>query len=162
MPSALKTLSVSFDDLVVGDSFTSRTRVVSDEDIMRFAALTGDWHPQHTDITFAAESSFGERIAHGMLILSFAVGLVPFDPLYVVALRRLDDVRFKRPVAIGDTIWVSGEFTALQPIDEDNGLVQCLWNVLNQDARCTMRASVGVIWRREARLAAEPATEPVE
>ena len=47
---------------------------------------------------------FGERIAHGMLVLSYAVGLVDFDPERIAALRRIREVVFKRPVAIGDTI----------------------------------------------------------
>ena len=49
---------------------------------------------------------FGERVAHGMLVLSYAVGLMPFDPERVVALRGLESVTFKRPVRIGDTIRV--------------------------------------------------------
>ena len=47
---------------------------------------------------------FGERIAHGLLVLSIAAGLVPFDPQRVIALRRVRDVVFKRPVRFGDTI----------------------------------------------------------
>ena len=50
--------------------------------MVAFSALTGDWHPQHSDAVWAADSAFGERIAHGMLIVSFAVGLVDFDPGY--------------------------------------------------------------------------------
>ena len=59
-----------------------------------------------------ARSRFGERVAHGMLVLSYAVGLVPFDPERVVALRGLDSVTFKRPVLIGDTIRVRSRVEA--------------------------------------------------
>lgn len=149
-------LSLPFDELRVGDSFLSQVRTITEQDVMSFAQLTGDYHPQHTDFEFAARSNFGERIAHGMLVLSFAVGLVAFDPAFVAALRGLDDARFKRPVAIGDSIRVSGEFTQLTPVDDELGLARCLWNVLNQDARCCVRASVGVLWRRAALVPAVP------
>src|SRR5581483_3080995 len=94
--------SAPFDELVVGDAFATRGRTVTEADVVGFAALTGDWHPQHADAVWARASAFGEWIAHGMLVISFAVGLVPFDPDRVVALRRIDDVVFKRPVALGD------------------------------------------------------------
>ena len=51
---------------------------------------------------------FGERVAHGMLVLSYAVVFVPIDPDRVVALRGVDEVAFKRPVKIGDTMRVKG------------------------------------------------------
>jgi acyl dehydratase len=77
--------------------------------VVAFAALTGDFHPQHVDAEWAAQSPFGERIAHGLLILSLAAGMVDFDPDEVIALRRVRDVVFKRPVKLGDTIRVSTE-----------------------------------------------------
>ena len=49
-----------------------------------------------------------------MLVLSYAVGLVPFDPERVVALRGLDSVTFKRPVPIGDTIRVRSRVEAVR------------------------------------------------
>src|SRR3954467_6595109 len=92
------TLSQPFDDLVEGTAFATRGRTVTEADVVAFAAQTADWPPQHTDAAWAADSAFGERIAHGMLVLSYAVGLVPFDPDRVIALRRIGDVVFKRPV----------------------------------------------------------------
>ncbi len=88
---------------------TSRGRTITETDIVAFSALTGDHHPQHTDAQWAAETPFGGRVAHGMLVLSYAVGLVPLDPERVVALRRIEDAVFKRPVRIGDTIRVEAK-----------------------------------------------------
>ena len=84
----------------------SRGRTVTESDVTAFACLTGDFHPQHTDAEWAAASPFGERIAHGLLVLSLAAGMVDFDPEEVIALRRVRDVVFKRPVKLGDTIHV--------------------------------------------------------
>ncbi len=135
-----------FDKLSVGQRFESGERAVHDTDVIVFSALTGDWHPQHCDPEWAAASPFGERIAHGMLVLSLAVGLVPLDPARVLALRRVSDVVFKRPVRLDESISVSGEITSLRPIDEASGLVDFAWRINNQDGALVARASVQVLW----------------
>jgi 3-hydroxybutyryl-CoA dehydratase len=140
--------TAAFDELTVGDAFVTRGRTVTEADVVGFAALTGDWHPQHADAVWARASAFGERIAHGMLVISFAVGLVPFDPDRVVALRRIDDVVFKRPVRLGDTIRVEGTVAELRELDASTGLVSWRWKVVNQDGRAACRAAVDVLWRR--------------
>jgi 3-hydroxybutyryl-CoA dehydratase len=139
-----------FERLEVGQRFESPQRTVRDTDVIVFSALTGDWHPQHCDPEWAARSPFGERIAHGMLVLSLAVGLVPLDPDRVLALRRVSDVVFKRPVRLEDVIGVSGEITALRPIDEHSGLVDFTWQIRNQDGQLVVRAGVQVLWRTDS------------
>lgn len=139
-----------FDALVAGERFQTAGRTVSEADIASFAALTGDTHPQHVDPEWAAGSRFGEQIAHGLLVLSFAAGSMPFDPERVVALRRVGDAVFKQPVLIGDTVHVEGEVVGLREVDADNGLVECRWRVVNQHGRLVLRASVELVWRRAA------------
>jgi 3-hydroxybutyryl-CoA dehydratase len=139
-----------FDALEPGERFATPGRTVSEADIAQFAALTGDTHPQHVDAAWAAGSRFGEQIAHGLLVLSFAAGSMPFDPERVVALRRVGDAVFKQPVLIGDTVHVEGEVVSVRPIDDENGLVECRWRVLNQHGRLVLRASVELVWRRAA------------
>src|SRR5256714_5485800 len=97
-----------FDGLEGGDRFVTRGRTITEADVVSFACLTGDMHPQHTDRDWAASSLFGERVAHGMLVASFALGMLPFDPERVIALRRGGDAVFKRPVWLGDTIHAVG------------------------------------------------------
>jgi 3-hydroxybutyryl-CoA dehydratase len=142
--------SAPFESIEAGQTFTTRGRTVTEADVVGFAALTGDWHPQHADATWAAESPFGERIAHGMLVISIAAGLVPLDPERVVALRRVSDATFKRPVRFGDTIRVQGRVAGVSPAGEDAGLVSFAWSVVNQDERTVCRARVDVLWRRGA------------
>jgi 3-hydroxybutyryl-CoA dehydratase len=139
-----------FDALEPGERFATPGRTVSEADIAQFAALTGDTHPQHVDAAWAAGSRFGEQIAHGLLVLSFAAGSMPFDPERVVALRRVGDAVFKQPVLIGDTVHVEGDVVSVRPIDDENGLVECRWRVLNQHGRLVLRASVELVWRRAA------------
>jgi acyl dehydratase len=140
--------SDSFDRLSVGQRFRTGERAITDTDVMVFSALTGDWHPQHCDAEWAARSAFGGRIAHGMLTISLAVGLVALDPELVLALRRVGEVVFKRPVRLEERIRVEGEISALTPVDEHAGLVNFSWAVRNQEDALVCRARVEVLWRR--------------
>ncbi|HEV3001065.1 MAG TPA: MaoC/PaaZ C-terminal domain-containing protein [Solirubrobacteraceae bacterium] len=149
------TLSAPFERLAPGDAFSTRGRTVTEADVVAFAAQTGDFHPQHCDAEWAASSPFGERIAHGMLVVSFAVGLVPFDPDRLLALRRAD-ATFKRPVRLGDTIRVEGSVLSLREAGDEAGLVELGWRVLNQDGRIVCRARVEVLWKRDAPALADP------
>ena len=130
-----------------GDRFATPGRTVTESDVVGFSQLTGDWHPQHADAVWAAASPFGERIAHGMLVLSFAVGLVPLDPERVIALRRVRDATFKRPVRLGDTIHVEGRVDEVKPVDDSTAVVALAWSVINQDGKTVTRAVVEVVWR---------------
>ena len=134
--------------------FTSRGRTITEADVVAFSALTGDWHPQHSDAVWAAESAFGERIAHGMLIVSFAVGLVAFDPERVVALRRVRDVVFKRPVRLGDTIHVEGTEAERREVDDEHALVTWNWRIVNQDSELVARVTIEALCREPAEVVA--------
>ncbi|MGA7395941.1 MAG: MaoC/PaaZ C-terminal domain-containing protein [Solirubrobacterales bacterium] len=140
--------SSGFDDLSVGESFTTYGRTITEADLTGFAGLTGDHHPLHTDTEWAANSKFGGRIAHGMLLLSYSVGLAPIDPDRVVALRGFDRVVFKRPVHIGDTITLVGQVDETKPLDEETGLVRFLWKVKNQHQQLVLRANAEIVWCR--------------
>jgi acyl dehydratase len=143
------TFDLPFEALEEGARFTTRGRTITESDVVAFAAQTGDWHPQHSDAEWAASSQFGERIAHGMLVLSYAVGLVEFDPERVLALRRVADAVFKRPVRLGDTIRVRGSVESCAPVSDAAGLVTLGVRVVNQHDELVMRARVEVVWRRD-------------
>ncbi len=145
--------SVPFEDLTQGARFTTRGRTVTEADVVTFAGLTGDFHPQHVDAEWAGERPFGERIAHGLLVLSMAAGLVPFDPERVVALRKVRDVVFKRPVHLGDTIRVDGKVADVRPVDDAVGLVAVALNVTS-GGRTVLRATVEVLWTTDGAPAA--------
>ncbi|GAF86639.1 unnamed protein product, partial [marine sediment metagenome] len=61
-----------FEEIQVGDVEVTRARTITEADIVNFAAFSGDWYPLHTDVEYAKKGPFGERIAHGMLVLSVA------------------------------------------------------------------------------------------
>ncbi len=65
-----------FEDFVLGRTMRSPARTVTEADILTFAGLTGDFSELHTDELFARNTAFGGRIAHGLLGLAIAHGLI--------------------------------------------------------------------------------------
>ena len=145
-----------FDSLESGKPFRSRGRTITEADLVSFSALTGDWHPQHSDAAWAEGSEFGERVAHGMLVLSYAVGLVDYESEWVMALRRVSRATFKAPVKIGDTIRAEVSIGEARALDERAGLVETRWRVLNQHDKAVAIVSIELVWRRRA--GSEPGT----
>ena len=137
-----------WDELRVGDEVATTGRTITETDVVTFGTLTGDLNPLHLDREWAARSQFGERIAQGLLVLAYAFGLAPLSATRVVAVRRLRDVAFSRPVHIGDTISVRCRVRELKPVDDDLGLVTSGWEVSNQSGELAVRAVVELLWRR--------------
>jgi acyl dehydratase len=121
------------EDYQVGEKLVSRARTVTEADILNFAGLSGDFHPLHTDAVYAAKSPFGERIAHGMLVLTLGSGLiVPSLPSSLIAFYGMDRIRFTAPVKIGDTIHNESEVSQIREKDSERGVVTCENRVVNQ------------------------------
>lgn len=139
-----------FDRLEIGTGFETAARTITEHDVVSFAELTGDRHPQHTDAVWASESAFGERIAHGMLLISLAFGMLPVEPGRALALRSIRDGVFKRPAPIGTTIRVGVEIVALRALDESRGLVSLALGIRDDPGKLLARVVVDVLWRREA------------
>ncbi len=121
-----------FEDFQVRDKIVTRGRTITEADIVMFAGLTGDWHPLHTDIEYASQGPFQERIAHGFLILSIASGLLPLSEIAIIAFYGIDKLRFIAPVKILDTIHVEFEVTDKQEKGERGGVVTFQQTIKNQ------------------------------
>ncbi|MDI9646746.1 MAG: MaoC/PaaZ C-terminal domain-containing protein [Archaeoglobales archaeon] len=96
-----------FEDFEVGMRFESPARTITEADVVMFAALSGDWNPIHVDAEYAKDTIFGKRIAHGLLTLSIAAGLLTrlrLTEKTIVAFYGIEKLRFTKPVFIGDTI----------------------------------------------------------
>ncbi|MBC7139020.1 MAG: MaoC family dehydratase N-terminal domain-containing protein [Defluviimonas sp.] len=109
--SALKGQQIYWDDLNEGDSFDSPTRTITEADVTGFACLSGDFNRLHVDAEYAAGSAFGQRIAHGLLVVSVMSGLTTrmlMNSFLEPSLLGLLDMqcRFPKPTFIGDTIRV--------------------------------------------------------
>ena len=96
-----------FEEFSVGQSVTTVGRTISEDAIFSFAGLTGDYNQIHTDAAFASKTQFGQRIAHGLLGMSVAVGLIMRTGLLegtVLAFREIQEWKFVKPFFIGDTV----------------------------------------------------------
>lgn len=101
-----------FEELAVGQS-AERSRTVGEADVLRYAELTGDFNPVHVDEAAAAKSRFGTRIAHGMLSAGYVSAVLGMDLPGPGAIYLSQQLRFTRPVKLGDTVTARVEVTAI-------------------------------------------------
>jgi 3-hydroxybutyryl-CoA dehydratase len=140
-----------FEEYEVGQSITSQGRTVTEADVVAFAALSGDWNAMHTDAEIAAKHPFGQRVAHGLLVLSIASGLairLGFMEETVLAFREMGEWKFSLPVFFGDTVRVQATVTETKSMPRlGGGLVTLKVQVLNQDDKVVQRGTWGVLVR---------------
>ncbi len=126
----------------VGDT-AEFAKIVSEQDIVAFAEVTGDKQPLHLDEAYAAKTRFKRRLAHGMLsagFISAALGtkLAP----HATAIYLSQSLRFLRPVFPGDTITAKLEVTA---IDAEKRFVTCKTECVNQDGQPVLTGEAQVL-----------------
>jgi acyl dehydratase len=122
-----------FDEIEIGQRWVTKGRTITEADVVNFAYLSSDWHSIHTDQEYAAQTSFGQRIAHGFLVFSISTGMVPANRETVLALYGLDRVRFTAPVFIGDTVHLEMEAIEKKERDDGTGVVGFDYRMVNQD-----------------------------
>ncbi len=137
-----------FEDIAIGTQLMTRGRTVTEADIVQFAGLTGDYNPMHTDAEYMRQSQFGQRIAHGMLTLSYAVGQayqLGFMERTVLAFRGIE-MKFSLPVFIGDTTHVELTVAETKPIRRmGGGSVTFDVKIVNQDGKTVQSGTWEVI-----------------
>lgn len=139
----------SFDELRIGERLLTARRTITEADIVNFGGLSGDYFYAHMDKIAAAESLFGERVAHGYFIVSAAAGLfVDAAPGPVIANYGMDNLRFVEPVKIGDTIQV--ELTCKQktpkPLrDEQRPHGVVVWDIKVKNQRNELVATYDIL-----------------
>ncbi|MFF0492579.1 MaoC/PaaZ C-terminal domain-containing protein [Nocardia sp. NPDC004068] len=128
--------AIFFDDLATGMRFDTPRRTVTEADVVNFCGVSGDFHALHTDAEAMRDSPFGQRIAHGALVLSMVTGLRGRLPMFTDSLLAFAEIRrwrFLAPVFIGDTIRVSNEVIELRPTSKpDRGVMVQRVDVFNQ------------------------------
>jgi acyl dehydratase len=154
--------SLFFDDLVVGRSWTSPSRTVTEADVGDFAGLTGDRFPLHTSEEYARSTPFGTRIAHGLLGLTFAHGLMwartgELDEA-VIAFLGIKDWEFLAPLHFGATIHVEYAVTEQRPSSSkpDRGVVTFDVRVLDADGTLLQRGTKSLLLRRKPSTMGDP------
>jgi 3-hydroxybutyryl-CoA dehydratase len=133
-----------YEEFQPGDSVESVGRTITESDVVSFAALSGDWNLIHTNAEYAKDHMFGQRVAHGLLILSIASGLairMGFLEETTLAFRGLE-WKMQRPVFIGDTIRVRVTVEETKPMPRlGGGLVNFKVEVLNQKDEVCQRGN---------------------
>lgn len=132
--------NITYDELHEGDSATF-TRTLTEDELVLFAAVSGDVNPVHLDAEFAADSMFNERIAHGMWsgsLISAALATVMPGPGTIYLDQSLS---FKRPVKLDDTLTV--QLTVLKKEPKNRVVLQCV--VLNQNGEKVVSGEAKVI-----------------
>lgn len=141
-------LGLYFEEFALGDGCESVGRTVTEVDIVNFAALSGDWNRIHTDAHYARGEMFGERVAHGLLVLSIASGLavrMGFMEGTVKAFMQLE-WQFRRPVLIGDTLRLRATVREKKPLRRmGGGVVTFRMEVLNQRDEVCQRGSWDIL-----------------
>jgi acyl dehydratase len=101
-----------FEEFTTGQRLITVGRTITESDIVNFAGLSGDYNQMHVDAQYSSKTSFGQRVAHGLLGLSIASGLTVQTGVMegtVMAFREVNEWKFIKPVLIGDTIHVEIE-----------------------------------------------------
>jgi acyl dehydratase len=83
---------------------SSFIKTVSESDVYLYAGITGDFSPNHVDAEFMEKGAYGERVAHGTLMLGFMSAASARMYLGRTVSQGYDRVRFLKPVRFGDTI----------------------------------------------------------
>jgi 3-hydroxybutyryl-CoA dehydratase len=96
-------------------ALASRAKTITDADILAFAQASGDYNPIHLDDAYAARSQFGRRIAHGMLTASLVSAVLGNDLPGPGSVYLGQDLKFKAPVYVDDTITATVELIKYRP-----------------------------------------------
>lgn len=96
--------AIYFEDYEAGSMRTTLGRTITETDIVVHAGQTGDFYPHHMDAEWCKTQEFGQRVAHGTLVFSVAVGMTAGAVNPVAFSYGYDRLRFIKPVFIGDTI----------------------------------------------------------
>jgi acyl dehydratase len=141
-----------YEDFRVGAESTTTARTTGESDPLRFAALTGDWNRLHTDAECSKGTPCGQRITHGLPGLALMEGmkcrLGQFDGTAIASLSW-NDVRFAKPVFIGDTVRVHVRITVMRETSKpDRGIVTGQVHLLNQRDEVATEAEHLVTMRR--------------
>ena len=146
-----------FEEFEIGQQIKSGSRTVTESDIVTFAGLSGDYNRIHTDAEFSKSTTYGQRVAHGLLGLSIASGLAVQTGMMedtIMAFREISNWKFRLPIHIGDTIHVVVEVKGTKALPRlGGGSIDIELDVRNQRDESVMKGN----WT--ALIASQPASE---
>jgi acyl dehydratase len=132
-----------YDEMTIGDRREFSAVTITETHVVNFAGVTGDNFGLHMDAEYARTTPFKQRVAHGLLVLSCGAGLIPILPGRMLAFMGMDEVRFRAPVFIGDTVHPVMEI--LDKHDKSpGGVVTIRESILNQRDELVIDATIRI------------------
>ena len=142
----------TFDEFAIDEEIKSGARTVTEADVVQFACLAGDYQPEHMNDEYARNGPFGERVAHGLLILSMATGLLNQTGIFEGTSIAILEVttKFLKTVKFGDTIRAIQKIVGKKETSKpDRGVLSTRITVLNQEDQAVLEADLAVlVYRR--------------
>jgi len=139
-----------FEELQIGDQIVTEKRVITSEDIDRFADLSGDHFYAHMKDTDFTGTMFEKQVAHGYFIISAAAGLFvdSYEKNPVLLNYGIDELRFTKPVYPGAEIHI--RFTCKEKLPQDpkdendipKGIVKWLVEIIDETGEVTGVATI--------------------
>jgi 3-hydroxybutyryl-CoA dehydratase len=123
------------DDFAPGEVFALLPQTLSDKHFAAFAAMTGDAHPLHYDADYVRDRGWDAPLAHGLLLLGLcALGAAPVSQELTESMIAMvgNEARYKRPAFVGDTVTPQFTVVAVEPKDDDRGIVHLAITLHNQ------------------------------
>jgi len=149
MPLPTSPRGMYFEEFAAGQTVITPGRTVTEADVVAFAGLSGDFNQLHTDAEFAKTTPFGQRVAHGLCVLSIVSGLAVQTGVMegtVLAFREVSEWKFSQPVFIGDTIHAELQVVETKPLPRlGGGLIAIALNVKNQKGETVHRGKWQVL-----------------
>jgi len=132
-----------FEQFEPGQKIITAGRTITEADVVNFAGLSGDYNQMHVDAAYSQKTPFGQRVAHGLLIVSVVSGLAVQTGLMegtVMAFREIDEWKFAKPVFLGDTVHAVLEVREKKELRRiGGGSVTIDVDVVNQDEEVVMK-----------------------
>ena len=133
-------------------SFDSPARTITETDVVTFAGLSGDYNAIHTDVEFAKNTQFGQRVAHGLLGVSVITGLMSREGTFegtAIALLGINNWKFLKPIFIGDTVFVRYTITEKRVSNSNpgTGIINRAYELINQRGEVVQKGEMPVLMK---------------
>lgn len=153
---AEQSVSRYWEDLEIGEEHTTPSRTVTEADITNFAGISGDFHELHTNEELCKTTVFGTRIAHGLLGLTIASGLIARTEFWLQTSKNLIaplsiGCKFKAPIKIGDTITLKVRVADKKETkNPERGVCTLQRELYNQRGEIVQESEVKLVLKRRA------------
>lgn len=138
-----------FEEFQPAQKILTAGRTVTEADVVNFAGLSGDYNQMHVDEAYSQKTTFGKRVAHGLLVLSIVSGLAVQTGVMegtVMAFREINEWKFVKPVFFGDTVHAILEVREKKELRRiGGGSVTIDIDVINQNDEVVMKGVWAVL-----------------